>query len=209
MEITELFLKLLKHYLSFFDYEFVGMIIERHCPELIDDLEAYKSALKIYCKRRVVEVPSNVFEREGADETCLFVKCDKAFESIILDDIKALESRLSNFLDTDLFLLRVDDGCTELVFDAMCPIPPLTQSQRCQLTEMGILKLHSVHFQNTEGLPSSSNKLAMVTASVSVSTQTSDPSDEKTQQLIQAKLLAERKLQSMKKQMEEEYEAVR
>lgn len=174
VEITDLFFKLRK-YLSFFDYEFVGLIIKRHCPELTNDLENYKSALKIYCKRRAVEVPADVFKREDADETSLFVKCDKSFESVILNDIKDLQSRLSELLGTDLYLLRVDDGCTELVFDAMCPIFPLIKSQRQQLSEMGILKVYSIHYKNKYCLPSEKPAKGTASSELTVSVQTDEP----------------------------------
>ena len=191
VEITNLFIKLSDHW-SFFDYELIDLIIRRHCPELVDEMKAYKSALKTYCLRRVVEVPADAFKMEDADETRLFVKCDKSFEKIILEDIKDLESRLSALLDTDLYLLKVDDGCTELVFDTMCPIPALTKSQRSLLSEMGIEKLYSVHYQSTKSLPSNSpppiEKVAMGTPSgkqsftsgqISVSVQTDEPSSKR------------------------------
>lgn len=145
--MNDLFLKLYDH-LSFFDHEFLNLLIRRHCPELTSDLNSYISDLKEYCKRRVVEVPSEVFSEENADENSLFVKCDKSFDSVILEDILDLESRLSKLLEVDLFLLRVADGCTELVFEAMCPVFPLTKSQKDQLAEMGVLKLYSVHYKS-------------------------------------------------------------
>lgn len=148
--MNDLFFKLQDH-LSFFDHEFLSLIIRRHCQELIPDLDIYVSELKEYCKRRIVEVPLDVFKGEDADENSLFVKCDKSFESIILDDILDLQSRLSELLGVDLFLLRAEDGCTELVFDAMCPVLPLTKSQKDQLAKMGIIKLYSVHYKSEKG----------------------------------------------------------
>ena len=145
MSIDDLFLKLYDH-LSFFDYNFFSLIIKRYCAELTQDLDIYVSDLKLYCRRRVVEVPADVFREKDADESSLFVKCDKSFESVILEDVFSLESRLSRLLGVDLFLLRVNDGCTELVFDAMCPVFPLTKPQREQLAEMGVLKLYSLHY---------------------------------------------------------------
>ena len=147
MKMNDLFLKLYDH-LSFFDHEFLCLIIKRYCPKLIDDLETYVSDLKCYCKRRVVEVPDEVFKEKDACESSLFVKCDKSFESVILEDILDLELRLSQLLGVDLFLLRVDDGCTELVFEAMCPVLPLTKLQREQLAEIGVLKLYSIHYES-------------------------------------------------------------
>ena len=47
LSIDDLFLKLYDH-LSFFDYEFLGLIIKRHCPELLSDLDIYVSNLKLW-----------------------------------------------------------------------------------------------------------------------------------------------------------------
>ena len=93
-------------------------------------------------------------KRRRANENSLFVKCDMNFESATLEDISKLEVRLSQLLGVDLFLLRVDDGCTELVFEAMCPVFPLTKSQKEQLAEMGVLKLYSLHYKSDKAPPS-------------------------------------------------------
>ena len=164
MSIDDLFLKLYDH-LSFFDHEFLCLVIKRYCAELTQDLDIYVSDLKQYCRRRVVEVPADVFKEEDADESSLFVKCDKSFESVILEDILSLESRLSQLLGVDLFLLRVDDGCTELVFEAMCPVFPLTKPQREQLAEMGVLKLYSLHYKNDKAPPSPDTRILKLVAS--------------------------------------------
>jgi hypothetical protein len=151
MSITEFFSKLHDH-LTFFDYKFIELIIQRYCPELSMDLKDYARDLKEYCKRRVVEVPADVFKEKDVDDNSLFVKCDRSFEEVIFEDILNLESTLSALLEVDLFLLRVDDGCTELVFEVMCPVSPLTESQRDQLTDMGILQVYTLHYRNNAAL---------------------------------------------------------
>ena len=151
IEITELFLKFCDYW-SFFDYEYLSMLIKRFCKKLVHKLEQYESAFKSYCKNRVVEVPADMFKGKGTN--AIFVKCDKSFEKVTLEDIKKLQNNLSVLLNANLFLVKVSDGCTELVFDTMSP---LTKSQRSQLSEMGVLKImYSVHYHNTESLPSHS-----------------------------------------------------
>jgi hypothetical protein len=147
ISIDDFFSKLYDH-LSFFDYNFIELIVQRYCPELSKDLEDYARNLEEYCKRRVVEVPADAFKGKDADDSSLFVKCDKSFEKVIFEDIRNLESRLSALLGVDLFLLGVDDGCTELVFEAMSPVFPLTVSQRDQLAEMGVSRVYSLHYRN-------------------------------------------------------------
>ena len=156
-EVSDLFSKVSDHW-SFFDYEFLSLFINAYCPELVQSLEEYKSSLKNYCRRRIVEVPIDMFEKKDVDEDTLFVKLDESFINITLQQIKVMESKLSLLLGRDLYFLKADEGCTELVFEVLCPISPLNESQRSQLSEMGILKLYmySVHYQNTEALLSHS-----------------------------------------------------
>ncbi len=91
-------------------------------------------------------MPADAFKMEDAEECILFVKCDESFERVILENVKCLQSRLSKLLKTDLIFLRVEDGCTELVFDTTCSVFPLTKYQRDQLLVMGIL---SIRYQST------------------------------------------------------------
>jgi hypothetical protein len=151
ISIDDLF-SLLYDHLSFFDYNLIELIVQRYCLELSKDLEDYAKNLKEYCKRRVVEVPADVFKGKDADDSSLFVKCDKSFEKVIFEDIRNLQSRLSALLGVDLFLLGVDEGCTELVFEAMSPVFSLTVSQRDQLAEMGISRVYSLHYRNNAAL---------------------------------------------------------
>lgn len=153
--IHSLFL-MLGDILSFFDYEFLGLIIKRCCQELTSDLEVYKSELRQYCSRRIIEVPEHIINSRKANESSLFVKCDKSFDDITLNDIKDLELRLSDLLMADLYLLGVENGCTQLVFDITTPITPLTNQQKEQLTVMKVLKLYTRdanYYDSSSGQP--------------------------------------------------------
>ena len=151
----------------------------------MQSLEEYKSSLKKYCKRRVVEVPIDMFEKKDVDENTLFVKLDESFVDITLQQIKDMESSLSLLLGRDLYFLKADEGCTELVFEVLCPVSPLNESQRSQLSDMGILKLYmySVHYQNTEALlahaapPNNQDTMQPISSDkANVSVQTDEPS---------------------------------
>jgi hypothetical protein len=151
ISINAFFSKLHDH-LSFFHYKFIELIIRRYCPELSKDMEGYVRDLKEYCKRRVVEVPADAFKGKDVDDNRLFVKCDRSFEEVIFEDILNLGSRLSKLLGVNIILLKVDDGCTELVFEVMCPVSPLTESQIDQLADMGILEVRTLHYRNNTAL---------------------------------------------------------
>ena len=139
--ITKLFLEL-RNYWSFFDYEFLGVIIKSHCPELMSELAEYVSCFKKYCERRIYEVPVNAFGKEGDIKSKLYVKCDDNFDESTVGDVKELESRLSDLLSTKLYLLSVKEGCIKLVFNSLCDITvPVTVKQTQQLKKLGILSI--------------------------------------------------------------------
>ena len=147
--INTLFEKLCDYW-SFFDYELVSLIIKRHCKELLSDLDVYKSELKKYCCRRIIEVPTDIFASMNADKNSLFVKCDITFDTMTLEQVKDLESRLSVLLDSDLYLLQIKEGCTLFIFNSLCPISTLTSAQKEELANMQVVILYcdSVYYQS-------------------------------------------------------------
>ena len=148
--IKALFLALFDHW-SFFDYEILWLIISRFCTELRREMEDYIAEFKIYCQRRLCEIPVDVFKTRPDDTNNLYVKCDKTFDKITLEEAKELELRLSKLLDTELYLLRVEEGCVQLVFRSLCDLStkfPLHKLQKKQLFEMKIL--HLIHKDQTQ-----------------------------------------------------------
>ena len=160
MSINDLFLEL-GDYLSFFDYELLELIIKEYCSGLSTELEKYKSDLKEYCRRRIVEVPMHVIESKRTDKNVIHVKYEKEFCSITLNDIKVLEVRLAQLLETDLCLLGVEEGCTQLVLGSTHTITTLTDQQRDELVKMEILEFHmkNVHFESKTHLSKTKSKL--------------------------------------------------
>ena len=140
MSITKLFLAL-GDYWWFFDYELLSLIINRHCMELKPELELYITSFKEYCERRICEVPIDVFKERG-DEYNLYVKCDHNFDKNTLSDVKDIEGKLSDLLETELYLLGVEEGCVKLVFTNLCAITsPLTLKQMEELKELKVIHL--------------------------------------------------------------------
>jgi hypothetical protein len=140
MGVDDIFLKL-SDYWTFFDYELLTVIIKGRCPGLNDELEQYKSDLEVYCRRRIVEVPSHMIRAETIRKNTVYVKYEKEFYIITLTDIKKLEAKLSKLLKTPLRLLEIEEGCTQLVFDALHAVTLLYHEERCQLPGLKICRL--------------------------------------------------------------------
>lgn len=153
--IRKLFLKL-ADYWTFFDYEFLRYIIVRHCSELKSELTEYESSFKQYCKRRLCELPANVFGNTG-DRNNLYVKIDRNFTTSKVKDVKKLECRLSRLLDTELCLLKVEKGCIKLTFTCLSEFhSPLSHQHIEKLKEMKITRLYSdskEYFNSTSSSP--------------------------------------------------------
>ena len=143
-DLNEALMKASKYW-SFFDYEIVTSIISTYCVDLQQEVESYISSFKIYCQRRLCEVPIDNFETEIHKKTTkLYVKMDETF-TISLNEVKRIEAKLSGLLDTDLYLLTMKEGCIELIFSCLRKINllfPLNSQQEEDLLEMGVLRLY-------------------------------------------------------------------
>ena len=135
-------------YWSFFEYETVTSIISSYCKDdddLQQEVESYISSFKIYCQRRLCEVPIDNFETEMHKKTMkLYVKMDETF-NISLNEVKKIEAKLSVLLDTDLYLCKVEEGCIELIFSCLRKIKlpfSLNSQQKEDLLKMGVVRLY-------------------------------------------------------------------
>jgi hypothetical protein len=141
MSVIDLFCKL-ADYWSFFDYELLTLIIEGRCPKLRDELKQYISDLREYCRRRTVEVPAHMLTTKSTSKNTVTIIYEEKFSDITLNDIKDLQTRLSLLLETPLRLLEIEEGCTQLTFEAACTISPLTDKERRELfSDMKIQRL--------------------------------------------------------------------
>lgn len=159
--IAELFLRL-ADYWSFFDYEFLSLIIERHCQELKQDLKNYESSFIEYSKRRLCELPTDVFENRG-DGQNLYVQIDRNFDMITVEDIKKLEGRLSELLKTELYLLKIEEGCILLTFLNLCGVSTLTTLNIEQVKAFNAMKVMRLRSNNFEYFNSTATNVIGVT----------------------------------------------
>jgi hypothetical protein len=138
MTVDDLFEELSQHW-SFLDYGLLKLIINTYCPELSGQLVRYMHDLEVYCRRRIVEVPTDMLEFKPTGKTTIYVKYEKDFFTTTLSSIKELEADLSVLLNTPLRLLEIKEGCIQLVFEAL---NPLIRKEHCQLPEMNISSLN-------------------------------------------------------------------
>ena len=108
------------NYWSFFNYELLKTIIK--CfggPQLRAELDEYISKFKVYCKRRVSEVPRDSLtggHTHKQSGSIFKVKLDDIFD-ITLEKIKEIQDRLYLTLNKEpLLLANVEEGCIELTF---------------------------------------------------------------------------------------------
>lgn len=116
-KINKLFYQL-SDYWSFFDYELLCLIIKRHCPELKPELSGYEADFKCYCQRRICELPIDVFKTKREHKNNLYIKTDKNFDKLTINEVKVLECKISRLLNTDLYFLSYHEGCVKLEFQS-------------------------------------------------------------------------------------------
>lgn len=110
-------------YWTFFNYELFESMVTTFSfcksDEVIRRVHLYKAEFKVYCQRRLFEVPAVVFEHFMPDQDSVlkfYVKIDRKF-TVSVDDIKNIQHEMSKMLDADpLYLIDVKDGCIELTF---------------------------------------------------------------------------------------------
>ena len=145
-DLNEAFVKAKKVW-SFFDFETVKKIIKSFFIDDFDlqvELRSYESYFKIYCQRRLCDVPIDFLLRDEVPTkiTNVHVKVDETFNNIQLEKVKVIEQKLSHLLGTDLYLLDVKDGCKELIFNCFCKINAKFPLKEEDLLELGVLRLY-------------------------------------------------------------------
>lgn len=145
--LSRLFVEM-KNYWSFFDYEFLGQIIRSHCTELQPAFQNYELEFTEFCQRRLCEIPIDIFNTRPKENNNLYVKCDDKYfkiDKMTVKQVKDIEIRLSELLDTKLYLLKAEEGCVLLAFSSLCDLGsrfPLSTKQKAEISEMRILCLH-------------------------------------------------------------------
>ncbi len=145
--------QVLSNFWSFFDYKILKNIIRSFCFDLNQDFEEYVSKFKEYCNRRVCEVPDDSYSTKlskSEEKKKLHIQIDQTFmnelKRIKMVDLKDLTDILGKILDTDLRIVKINDGSIILTFHCLHELDvlfPLSNKQKEELQEIGVRRIYS------------------------------------------------------------------
>ena len=133
------------HHWSFFDYEFLALIIDNYCPELKGMLSDYITMFKSYCHRTISEIPTDFISVRGR-HFVIRVKVGKEFSTFTMEEIKQLETGLRKILKINLSISTFEPGSIILVFVSLNEennILPLSEEEKHELFELGVFQLYT------------------------------------------------------------------
>ena len=144
--------RIVRHRCSWFNYSFLGDIIEMFCEgekEIVVAYKNYRAHLQSYCKGRAEKVPfKNGFGQGGKKDEVLAFKIDRNWEKIQIEQLEEVIFNLAHILEVQraiLHLYCVKEGSVQLTLLVPSYIPgtvfPLTTKQEEAMLEMGISDL--------------------------------------------------------------------
>lgn len=144
-------------YMSFFDYEILYYVIKTFCgDDLKQEMEKYISEFQVYCKRRLCELPQDIFPfPENKDKGNMYFVINKHYNDITASEIKELQVLLSEILNTTFCTLRIDkEGQRGIKLNLKLlrdfdTVFPLSKEQERKMYEISVLKVFSdeqVHY---------------------------------------------------------------
>lgn len=145
----------IQDYMSFINPGLLEQLIEQ-LGSLTDKerFQKYQEELKAYCKRRVVESPSQYAAPKGRAQ--VVIKTDKHLEQFTLEELLEFQSRLSKIFKLThytLLLCTVDRGCVRVTFHIPRVVAdqlfPLTPKQEKQLESEGVMELYCGDYSYT------------------------------------------------------------
>jgi hypothetical protein len=136
------------NYWSFFNYELLEMVIATYCKstDVNEHLEAYKSDFRVYCTRRLFEIPAILFENSSDSMLKFYIKTDNNF-TVSVNDIKNIQLIVSKMLDVrPLYLINVQKGCVNLSFGCFKNFEELFPLERHEEIRQSLSQLPAVEY---------------------------------------------------------------
>ncbi len=139
---------ILTDYTSFFNYSIIEHIVREHGGSGDQGaLTLYQDHLMDYCKRNIFECPTYSPLKRGLATLVLKLE-DEIVENGNMKHLSQLTARVSRTLCLSRYALNlcsVERGCVQCVYQLPVGVArqmlPLSQSQRDELTSMGVVKL--------------------------------------------------------------------
>lgn len=134
------------HHCWFFSFRILRVIIDQFGTSSDEErLEKYEKHFKVFCQRRLREVPIDALNPPGKSKgTTFYIKTDKTFD-VPVGDIYKIQSELTRLLKKPVYLKSVEDGCIVLGFyilHKLIDIFPLSKEQKNQLKEIGVARVY-------------------------------------------------------------------
>lgn len=145
--IAQVFIKV-RNFVSFFDYDLLEQLIgELGSSTIKQKLKEYTESFEVFSKRRVCECPNDTFGKVEESEKVCIIKTDQNIEILTVEEMKKLKYQLNQILDSKVFiLLRVEEGCLQLVFRCFNQDEyTVTMEQVQALQKLGVISLTYGH----------------------------------------------------------------
>ena len=146
-EIGEILRKAFRH-CSFFNFEILKNITENFGTSKDKDwLNDYEAEFKVYCQRRLSEVPRNKENPTQKNEGAKFcVKTDKIFDCPA-KEVYEIAAELTIILGKPVYLDGVEHGCVKLLCHVFHELFPLNMKQVDRLKEIGVTRIYDRHHE--------------------------------------------------------------
>ena len=137
---------ILHPYIDFFNFDLLESIINGEQNEnLQSELQNYKEAFEIYCKRKVTESPQCFPCTHGDNQVQVLIEVEALIDEATLQNIHLLQYRIGRILNAPLKLVKIGDGSLILTF--LMPsflkneVFPLSEEQKQSLVDERVKKV--------------------------------------------------------------------
>ena len=140
-------------YWSFLDYDLLDSIVEIYGNDTDRDrMEAYNEELKLFCNRRLSEVPErNLILSNDQTREQMVVKLNVSDPRLsVIRDLKIKACKVLNAKPCELQIKEVKEGCVQVTFLIAIKhlfVSSLTEAQCDDFKALSILSLSCAHFQ--------------------------------------------------------------
>ena len=133
----------LSPYFSFFDFEIIKLLTEKLGSDFNKKkLKKYRKTFKEFSSTRVCQCPSDAFGDVEKSEKVFVFKTDRFIRGLTVEELQKLKYEICQILNIQLRLLRIEDGCVELIFRVLdIDRVAISEKQQQALQDKGVLSV--------------------------------------------------------------------